>query len=622
MLQDIRQNAQGTAAKIIIGLIVISFAAFGVESILFGGGGGGVAEVNGEEISAQELQQATYTQTRRLIASMGENYDPALLDDERIQAQALQGLINRRILTQAAEGMDLAISEAAIGSVVAQMEAFQIEGKFDAERYKLLLSENGFTPSSFKQSLSADLLLAQIRSGIAGSEFITAREMELNASIVAEQRDFRYMTIPSQSFAQTEAISDADIEAYYASNQDAFMTPETVDLAYISLALEDYRQPVSEDAVEQAFDEIKANFAPVTENRVSHILLTDEGEGSVSEQVAQVQAQLAEGADFAKLAEEYSQDIGSANRGGDLGYSSGDAFPPEMEAVIANLQPGEVAEPVATDAGTHIILLTERRKSEAPSLADMRLELEASLQEEAARTQLMRDVESLRDLSFNADDLRSPADELGLEVSEVSGVQRNAGDGIFENAVLRNAAFGEEVLANGHNSDVIEVAGNQFVVLRVQKYNEPQVQPLDEVRSAIVATIQDVRLREAVAREAESVIAELQSGRPLDEIAQEKGYEWQVELGANRSAFAVDAPVLSRAFQLPIPAESSVGDFIITDGGDAIVIELTRVQPGSFNALAPVEQRQLQQQISNETALLVDAEYQQAARQSADIVVM
>lgn len=178
------------------------------------------------------------------------------------------------------------------------------------------------------------------------------------------------------------------------------------------------------------------------------------------------------------------------------------------------------------------------------------------------------------------------------------------------------------MLANGHNSDVIEVAGNQFVVLRVQKYNEPQVQPLNEVRNVIVATIQDVRLREAVAREAESVIAELQSGRPLDEIAQDKGYEWQVELGANRSAFAVDVPVLSRAFQLPTPGDSSVGDFIITDSGDAIVIELTRVQPGSFNALAPVEQRQLQQQISNETALLVDSEYQQAARQAADIVVM
>jgi peptidyl-prolyl cis-trans isomerase D len=208
MLQDIRKSTKGTAAKIVVGLIVVSFSIFGIESILVGSGGSGIAEVNGEEILPQELQQAVNTQKRRLISMMGDNLDPAMLDDQRLSAAALDGLISRKLLTQSASELKLAVSEREIGAVIGSMEQFQIEGIFSPDVYKSVLSSAGYTPAYFKQSLREDMMLNQLRSGLAGSEFTTSSELAVNARVTTEQRDVRYFTIPLEKY--TAAI---DIES-------------------------------------------------------------------------------------------------------------------------------------------------------------------------------------------------------------------------------------------------------------------------------------------------------------------------------------------------------------------------------------------------------------------------
>ncbi|MDX1734405.1 MAG: SurA N-terminal domain-containing protein, partial [Halioglobus sp.] len=542
MLQDIRSNVQGTAAKIIVGLIVISFSIFGIESILLGGGGDTVAEVNGEEIGARELQQAVSMQTRNLIAMMGQNYDPALLDESRIRNQALQGLIGRKVMMQSVEALGLTVSEAEIGRQVGAMEQFRIDGKFDPELYKRALSDRGFTPGHFKQVLSGDIVQAQLRAGLAGSEFATPAELELNASILGELRDFRYLSIPGQAFAEGHTVTDEEISAFYEDRQAQFMTEESVDLEYLQLGLDDFRQPVAEEAIIEAYDSALQDMQLTTENRISHILLT-EGKQGVAERVATIKSRLAQGEDFALLATEFSEDVGSANRGGDLGYSSGDAFPEEIETAVAALEPGTVSAAVETDAGTHLLLVTERRDARPPTLEEMRGQLQQSLQDEAARAELLRTVETLRDLSFNAEDLAEPASELGLEISSAMGITRDTGAGIFDNAALRDAAFSDEVLGARHNSEVIDLAGETFVTLRVKAHHEPSVRPLEEVRADIVAAITDEAARAAVAREAQDIIARMESGTAIDDIASDRGYEWQVELGASRQAFAVSAPV-------------------------------------------------------------------------------
>ena len=626
MLQNIRQNVQGPAIKIVVWLIVISFSIFGIESILVGGGGGGVAEVNGEEVSPQELQQAVNTQKRRLIAMMGDNFDPTVLDDEVITSQALNSLIGRKLLMQSAQSMDLAVSSREIGSVIGGMEQFQIEGKFSPQMFTSVLSSAGYTPAYFKETLREDIALAQLRSGLAGSEFATPLELTLNAAVDAEQRDLRYLTIPLQTFIDQQVATEEQISEYYAQHQDDFRTPESVELDYIELTPDLFRQPVEENAVLEAYQLEIENTQYKTENRVSHILFEErdgEDADSLQQRVAAAQARLAAGADFGEVAAEFSDDIGSAANGGDLGFSSGDAFPEEMEEAVAGLAVDEVSAPVKTEAGTHLILVTERREGSAPQLEELRPRLEEQLQLAQARGDLLLAVENLKDLVFNAEDLNRPASELDLVVQRSEPVARDQAQGLFANPVLLAAAFSEEVLEAGHNSDVIELGEDRFVVMHVHKHNLPQLKELADVHDEIAAIIVEQSAREMVAAEADRIVQELASGASMEQAATEAGYDWQVELGADRRNGAVPRDVLARAFEMPVPAQNeTLVDFIMAPSGDARVISLTGVTPGKFEALEQTARMSLQRQVTGEYANLVDSEFQRGLRESADISVM
>jgi peptidyl-prolyl cis-trans isomerase D len=626
MLQNIRNNVQGPTTKIVVWLIVISFSIFGLESILVSGGSGGVAEVNGEQVTPQEMQMAVNTQKRRLISMMGENIDPSMLDDELIGGQVLNSLIGRKLLTQSAQDMELAVSKREIGNLIGGMEQFQIEGKFSPQLFTSVLSSAGYTPAYFEETLRADIAVAQVRSGLLGSEFATPLELALNARVAAEQRDLRFLTIPLQTFIDGIEVSEEQIVAYHADHQDDFQTRESVELEYIELSPDQFRKPVDEDAVLEAYQVEIENGQYRTENRVSHILFEardDEDELILQQRIADARAKLAAGEDFAEVAGEFSDDVGSVAVGGDLGFSSGDAFPPEMEEAISALAVNIVSEPVQTDAGTHLILVTDRREGKPPSLEELRPRLEDQLQSAQARVDLLLAVEQLKDLVFNAEDLSQPAKEMDLTVRRSGPVARDQAEGLFANPSLLAAAFSEEVMEAGHNSDVIELSDNKFVVLRQHGYSPSQPMELKEVRGEIAAIITEQSARDMVASEADRILQELAAGAAIDKLASSGGYNWQVELAADRRNSAVPTDVLARAFAMPAPRQGEkLLDYVITAEGDAQVLSLMQVTPGRLEQLDDAAVVSLQQRVSGEYANLLDNEYQQGLRERADISVM
>ena len=626
MLQDIRKSTQGTAAKVVVGLIVASFSLFGIQSILVSGGSGGIAEVNGEQIYPAEVQVLVNNQKRRLIAMMGDNVNPAMLDDQLLSSQALQSLIGRKLQMQSAADLQLSVSEQQLGSVIGSMEQFQINGQFSPETYKSILSGAGYTPASFKQSLMEDLLINQLNNGLAGSDFATSQELELNAAYTAESRDVRYLTVPLEKFSVDLEIGDEAIQQYYEDNGQEYQTRESVELDYIQLSLEDFRQPVEESVVLEQYELEKQNYEYQTENGVSHILFergAEEDETTFEARIQSVRDQLAAGGDFSELAKEASDDIGSAGYGGDLGFTRGDTFPPEMEQVIAQLEEGAVSAPVETDAGIHLIKLTERREGKLPSLEEMRSDLVDRVQVQEARTELLRTVENLKDLAFNADDLSSPAQELGLEVLQVEGVSRTHDEGLFADPTLLAAAFSEEVLEQGHNSDVLEIGNETYVALRVRKHNEPELKPLDIVRDEIVASISAESARKAITTAADEALEQLRGGVGLEAYSNENGYQWQVELAANRRNPMVPQAVLQRVFELPAPTEGqSTFDYVTSPTGDILVFELARVTPGALVALDPAQKNQLKSQITTVYGRILNTEFQRGLRERADITVL
>jgi peptidyl-prolyl cis-trans isomerase D len=621
MLQDIRANSQGTIAKIIIGLIVISFSIFGIESLLFSGGSSGVAEVNGEEISPFALQQELSVQQRQLLSVLGDDADPALLDEAQLTQQALDVLVSREIMRQAADGMDLRTSDSVIGEMIASMEQFQIDGSFSRDMFRSALASAGFTPALFRQRLAEDMQIGQLRAGIAGSDFSTPAELDLSAAIALEGRDVRYITLPLVDFLDDVDVSDAAIEEFYADNQTLFLTEEQVVVEYLELNLDDFREPISEERLREEFELVRDDYEVPTETRVSHILF----EGSDDERasrVAEAMAALEQGLDFAAAAEQFSDDIGSAQAGGDLGYTAGDTFPEAMEEAIAALDVGQQSAAVETDAGTHLLLVTDRREGSSVSFEDVAEELEYELQQGDAGAELLRITEQLRDLVFNAPDLQDPASELGLEVRRSEPLSLARGDGIFAQARLRQAAFADDVLDAGHNSEVIELSPEQFVALRVAERRPASVQPLADVRDSIAAELREAAAQEQAASTAQELLTQLESGASVETVATEAGLEWQVELGARRDSLRLPLAVRERLFAMPAPEDGApVRDIIADDADASYLIELDRVTEGAVANAPPTQQRALRERIAGEYGGVLQQQFERVLRDRAEVVL-
>ena len=625
MLLDIRKNLQGTMAKVIVAIIVVPFALFGIESLLSGGGVQYVAEVNGEGISAVELQQQVNQQKRRLLMTMGESIDPSMLDDQMLAGPALDFLIQKELLMQAASGYGLVVSDADLGEFIAGMEVFQTAGQFDPALYRRVISDQGYSPAGFQEALREDLVMSQLRAGLASSEFVTPLELEQVATINDEQRDIRYMILPMEVFRGDAEVGENEILSWYEDNQDNFMTPETVELEYIELRAQDFIKPVEEEKLREIYELEKDNYAAAEERRVSHILFEqgeDETEAELQARINVAEERLASGdEDFAALAQELSDDIGSASLGGDLGYTNGEVFPAEMEEVITGLALNEVSTAVRTDAGWHLIKLTEIQDAESRSFEDVRLELSSQLQQDQASRELVKTVENLRDLVFNADDLAGPAAELELTVSRSGEITRDQREGLFANPRLSAAAFAGEVLNDGYNSDVIEIAAEHFVVLRVATHSLPEVKPLEQVREEVVAALAEDIARAAIRERAATLLGDLRAGASIEELALANGFDWQVELAARRNNAAVPASLLRRAFQLPAPAEGqSTFEYVQNDDGDIEMFELVRVSEGDASRIGDAQRRNLNTRLTGEASRRTDDYFQQQLRSGADIV--
>ena len=624
MLQSMRQSTQSTAAKVIIGLIVLSFAAFGLETLLPGGSRTSVAEVNGEEITPIALQEAITQQKRQLVSMLGDDIDLALLDDDRLQPRALQSLIQRALLLQKSAALNLIASEAQVGKSITSIEAFQLNGMFSPDAYKSVLANAGYTPERFRREQADDIVLTQLQTAISETEFATQTEIAATANLIAEERDVRYLVIPETELLTGEDLSDAALQNYYQQNQAAFFNPEQVVVDYILLDRADFLVSVDDSIVEEQFNSVKGEYEVAEQARVSHILLIqqgDESDAAYGQRVAETAERIGRGEEFADLAVELSDDLGSASLGGELGFSDGSAFPDEMEAAIAALTaPGNISGAVETDAGTHFIRLEERIAGDVVDYAAVRKDLRASIEAAEAEQNLLIAVEELRDLAFNAPDLSGPAAAIGAEVQVSEPFSLGQGAGLFADTRLRELAFSDDVKASGNNSEVQELSGQRFIVVHVRDIRAPQIALLEEVKSEVqrglITELETAALADMTAR-AEALLA---SGESMEAVANALGVEWRVELAATRLTSQLPQPVLQAAFDMPQGQTDALRSVPVPGEGYALV-QLARVNPGAIAALRSAEAQQLSDLRSGEQQRLSFDEFLVHQRNAADIVI-
>lgn len=624
MLQKMRDNAQSWIAKVIVGIIVLIFALTGWESISrFTSNEQTAAEVNGTVISRVELEQAVSLQRRQLIQQLrqmgNDNFDPSMIDDNLLRSSVLDGLIERAILLQGAEDARLRVSEAMIDQLILGTPDFQVNGQFDAGRFDAVIRNMGL-PSrmAFRDLVRQELLIAQFRNAFEATAFATPAERLTLARLETQTRDFAVIEIPARH--EAVEVEEEEIREYYEANLQQFMSPEQVVIESITLSRRAFfdQVTVEDSAVEALYQREIGNLAE--QRRAAHILL--EADGEDAEVLARAQAlreRIIAGEDFAEVAREASEDPGSASRGGDLGFTPRGSFDPDFEDALFALQEGQVSEPVRTSYGYHLIKLTALQAPDLPPLEEMRENLEQELKAEMVERRFVEATQELANLVYESEDLQRPAEAMDLEVEVHGPVERSGGEGLTSNPRVMMAAFDEEVLVDGRNSQLLELDADTVVAIRVREHQRPRQLTLDQASAEITDILQYRKATERAEAAAVEAIERIRGGSEApQEVAASLDQSWVEYEAVSRSSNELPPALLRSVFAMPKPSEGVVyGQFRQPDGS-RWVVELRGVAtPQDVEAQA--ESPMFAQFIAGQTGEQDFSAVQERLRQDADI---
>ncbi|MBK5528678.1 SurA N-terminal domain-containing protein [Pseudomonas sp. TH06] len=593
MLQNIRDNSQGWIAKTIIGVIVALMALTGFDAIFKATTHSNeAAKVNGEEISQNELSQAVDMQRRQLMQQLGKDFDASLLDEKMLRESALKGLIDRKLLLQGAEQSKFAFSEAALDQVILQTPEFQVDGKFSSDRFDQVIRQLGYSRMQFRQMLAQEMLIGQLRAGVAGSGFVTDAEVLAFARLEKQTRDFATLNIKADPAAVK--LTDDEVKAYYDEHAKEFMTPDQVVIDYLELKKASFfdQVTVKDEDLQAAYQKEIANLSE--QRRAAHILIEVNDkttEAQAKAKIEEVQARLAKGEKFEALAKEFSQDPGSANNGGDLGYAGPGVYDPAFEKALYSLAKDQVSEPVRTDFGYHLIKLLGVEAPEVPTLASLKDKLTRELKAAQVEQRFVEATKQLEDSAFEASDLAQPAADLKLTVHTSKPFGREGGEGVAANRAVVTAAFSTEVIDEGANSTAIELDPETVIVLRSKEHLKPAQLPLESVSAAIRTQLTKEHASAAAKTKAEKLIADLREGKaPLDKAVD--GQNWKATEAATRGQEGVDPAVLQALFRMPKPAAKDKPTFssVTLPDGSLMIVRLNGVN----EAAAPTDEEKAQ----------------------------
>ncbi|AZC38618.1 SurA N-terminal domain-containing protein [Pseudomonas chlororaphis] len=593
MLQNIRDNSQGWIAKTIIGVIVALMALTGFDAIFQATSTSqDAAKVNGEEITQNELSQAVDMQRRQLMQQLGKDFDASLLDEKMLREAALKGLIDRKLLLQGAENSKFAFSEAALDQVILQTPEFLVDGKFSPERFDQVIRQLGYSRMQFRQMLAQEMLIGQVRAGLAGSGFVTDAQVLAFARLEKQTRDYASLTIKADPAAVK--LTDDEVKAYYDEHAKEFMSPDQVVIDYLELKKASFFDQVSvkDEELQALYQKETANLSE--QRRAAHILIevNDKvNEAQAKAKIEEIQARLAKGESFEALAKEFSQDPGSANNGGDLGYAGPGVYDPAFEEALYALNKDQVSAPVRTGFGFHLIKLLGVEAPEVPSFASLKDKLTRELKTQQVEQRFVEATKQLEDSSFEASDLAQPAQELKLTVHTSAPFGREGGEGIAANRAVIQAAFSPEVLDEGANSTAIELDPETVVVLRAKEHRKPEQLPLESVASSIRAQLAKEHASAAAKAKADALIASLREGKtalkaPVD------GQNWKVSEAVTRGQEGVEPIVLQALFRMAKPAAKDKPTFssVTLPNGSLVVLQLSGVN----EAAAPTDEEKAQ----------------------------
>ena len=589
MLDSFRTNMRSLALGIVI-VIGFIFAFSGTGTMFLSGNSGDAAVVVGGEIIREIDVLRSISRQKQRILSENEGLDPSVLDDSLIRPSAVEQLISRQLLVQASGDRRMTVSPREVDQYILDIESFQTDGVFDQDLYKFAILNQGYTSADFKQQVKNDMLIQQLVQGLTDTAFTTDGELAALAAVTEQQRNYYYLTVPADEIRSSITLTEAQVNEFYEANKAAYQTEPKVSVDYIELSSDILADPtlITEDLVAARFEEEILSRDMAESRQAAHILLEDPAD----ELVAEIQAKLDDGQDFARLASEYSVDFGSAETGGDLGYTSGDTFPEEFEKALKSLSIGSVSNPVKTDSGTHFIKLLDIQQ-QSFVLAEETPRITRDLMLEATTDTLVAKLELLKELSFNAESLAEVAEDVGLEMVTSEAFTQAGGEGIAAIPSVIRAAFSTEVVEDKFASEVIDLGNDRYVVVKLNEYYEARQQELTEVRDLLETTYTQQLVEETLADKGAGLAARVEAGETIEVVAKSEGLDWQVGISMTRRSRDVNSEINAKIFSLPVPADDGSVQTFSTSSGDLIVSSLVKVTPGDVSALSSDEKASL-----------------------------
>lgn len=585
MLQTIRDKATGIIGVTILVLISISFALWGVQNYFIGNVATTLASVGDIEIDVQDFEQR-YGRYRSQLAAQG--VELSVLDEPIRRREFLEAMIDDAVWRQAAAQAGVAVTPAAIREQIQAIEAFQIDGRFDSDIYLELLKLQGLTPQMLEADIRRSLLAQRIPEIVSRTAWAPEAEVTRLAALVDQRRSFAYVMLSADDRLAEIQVDDAAIEAYYEANRESFRSPEQVTIEYVEIEAGTYAEEIAVDEalLRELYERERGRFRTPERRLASHILIEVDAEAddaavaAARKEAQALAARAQQGADFAALAREHSDDIVSAEDGGDLGWvSRGDMVEP-FELALFELEEGAITEPVRTSFGFHVIALREIDPERGKTFEEAREDLAEEYREAEAERQFIGLQDELVELLNYSDapDMEAVADRMGLTLSTAGPFSRAGGEGVAARREVIDAAFSETVLDEGLVSDPILLGPDHVLFLRVIEHQEASIQPLSEVRDEVLAAARRDAAREAMRASAEALLARAEAGAPLATLAADEATLTVEEVDqAGRFGGSTPPALVNAVFELPHPGDAPTVHLVAIDADRTALVELRSV---------------------------------------------
>ena len=525
MLSAIREKATGWIAWMIVILISIPFALWGVNSYFEGATQIVIAVANGVEIEQSDYQRALAQKQRQLVQLAGRDLGTEYLDSPVFKRQVVDSMIDEALAREFSRDRGFRISDNQLNRFIRTTEAFHTNGQFDNERYERLIGNAGLSVQGFQAQQRQQLTTDQMRISLAETAFVSQTELNYALKLLNQKRSAVYAILLLEHFLEGVKITDEDISNEFDAKRSVYFEPPQARVAYVELSVARLAAAIKIDdsAVKKHYDDAPRRYSKPGSRSASHILLPlvpgAAAEEAVRAKAARLVSEARGGADFAELARTYSKDAGSATRGGDLGVIQKGAMVPPFEKAVFALSAGEISEPVKTEFGYHVIKVTRVSKTEAIPFEEVREDIATALRRRGGEAEFVQLAEQLGNIAFEQPDSLEPlTDQLGLAIQTSDWFSGAMGTGIAANPKVRKAAFSDEVLVDGLNSGVIEINPDTLIVFRKLEHRERRPMLLEEVSDQIKTTLENRQAMLALEQAGNAILTALTDGTPWAEL--------------------------------------------------------------------------------------------------------